>query len=108
MPVITVDDNELRHLIYSKENTAVKYISATCAICKELAPTYEDFSNNKEYSSILFVKIDAKENPVAKEFLEERETPLLVTYHKGIVIEANPAATPADIQRMLQLLLIKD
>ncbi|MES2767082.1 MAG: thioredoxin family protein [Bacteroidota bacterium] len=107
MPVITVNDTELRHLIYSKENAAVKYTSPTCEICKKLAPTYEEISNDPNYKSIFFVKIDANENPVAKEFLDERAMPLLVTYHKGVVMEASPAATEEDILRMLKKLPAK-
>ncbi len=108
MPVITTDDNELRHLIYSKENAAVKYTSPTCELCKKLAPTYEEISNDPTYKSILFIKIDADENPVAKAFVDERATPLLVTYHKGVVMEASPVATDDDIVRMLEKLLIKE
>ncbi len=108
MSVITTDDNELRHLIFSKDHTAVKYTSPTCELCKKLAPVYEEISNKPSYQSILFIKIDADENPVAKVFVDERAMPLLVTYHKGVVMEASPAATDDDIVRMLQKLLIKN
>ncbi len=51
------------------------------------------------------MKIDAEENPIAKQFLAERATPLMVLYHKATVFEANTVYTIEDMKAMLNKLL---
>lgn len=105
MSIQTVDDEQLRHLIYSCEYAAVKYTAPTCETCNKLAPAFEALSGKREYNSILFLRIDADENPTAKQFLAERATPLMVVYHNGMVVKADTAYTIDDITAMLDELL---
>ncbi|MES2767085.1 MAG: thioredoxin family protein [Bacteroidota bacterium] len=105
MPVHAANDDQLRHLIYSNEYTVVKYTSPTCDICKSLTPFYQQFSERGDFKNVLFLHIDADENPLARQFLAERATPLMVTYHNGIVLEANTVYNVEDMTRMLEKLL---
>jgi thiol-disulfide isomerase/thioredoxin len=105
MPVTTADDNQLRHLIFSHPYAVVKYTSPTCEVCQALAPHYVRLSDEDAYKDFLFLKIDAEENPIAKQFLAERATPLMVLYHNATVLEAKTAYTIEDIIAMLNTLL---
>lgn len=106
MAIQTIDDEQLRYLIYSREYASVKYISPTCSICKDLAPAYDGLSKKEEYSSILFLRIDSDENPTAKQYLAEQSTPLIVVYHKGVVVKAGSVATIEDMEAILDELLL--
>ncbi|MES2767080.1 MAG: thioredoxin family protein [Bacteroidota bacterium] len=106
MAIQTIDDEQLRFLIYSREYTSVKYTSPTCEICKNLAPEYDKLSKQQEYSSILFLRIDSGENPTAKQFLAEQATPLIVVYHKGVVVKAGSVTTVEDMEAILDELLV--
>jgi thiol-disulfide isomerase/thioredoxin len=105
MAVIPADDEQLRHLVYAHDCAIVKYSSPTCSICKELAPHYEELSEKSEYSGLLFLSIDSEQNQIAKQFLAERATPLVVTYHNGTVLDADTAYTVADMERLLNKLV---
>ena len=106
MPVIKADDNQLRHLIFSHEYAIVEYSSPTCEVCQALAPHFEKLSTEKAYNDIFFLTIDAEENPIAKQFLAERATPLMVLYHKATVLEAKTVYTIEDITTLLDKLLV--
>jgi thiol-disulfide isomerase/thioredoxin len=106
MLIQTINDQQLRHLVYSRDYASVKYTSPTCDICKSLSPGYEELSERKEYSNILFLRIDSGENPTAKQFLAEQATPLIVVYHKGVVIKAGSVATVGDMTALLDELLV--
>ncbi|MES2767086.1 MAG: protein disulfide isomerase family protein [Bacteroidota bacterium] len=102
MPVVTADDNQLRHLIYAHDFAVVEYTSPTCLVCQALIPHYEKLSNEEKYKGFLFMSIDADENPIAKQFLAERETPLMVLYHKATVLESNTVYTIEDMVELLE------
>ncbi|HYF01752.1 MAG TPA: thioredoxin family protein [Patescibacteria group bacterium] len=105
MPVRTADDDQLRHLIYSHDYAVIKYTSPTCEVCQALGPHYHDLSEQGKYSNFLFLKIDAEENPIAKQFLAERATPLMVTYKHATVLEADTVYTIEDMVKMLDKLM---
>lgn len=105
MPVIPADDEQLRHLIYAHDYAVVKYTSPTCPVCQELAPHFARFSDEEKYRGLLFLSIDSEQNEIAKQYLAERATPLVVTYHTGTVVEAETAYTVEDIQHMLDRLV---
>jgi thiol-disulfide isomerase/thioredoxin len=105
MAVIPAADEQLRHLVYAHDCAIVKYTSPTCSVCQDLAPFFEQLSNEEKYKDLLFLSIDSEQNQIAKQFLAERATPLVVTYHNGTVLEANTAYTVEDMQRMLDTLV---
>jgi len=105
MLIQTINDQQLRYLVYSRDFASVKYTSPTCDICKSLSPDYDKLSKRKEYSKILFLRIDSGENPTAKQFLAEQATPLIVVYYKGVVVKAGSVATVEDMEAILDDLL---
>lgn len=99
------DDLELRTLIHSHDQVIVKFIDDKCEICKELAPKYEEMANEKKYKSILFLRIDAKENPVSSKEVKVSGTPFFAIYKKGRLIECGLIEEASGIKHMLEQLL---
>lgn len=106
MPFIQdATDADLRMLTNKHEYIIVKFIDEECAICKELAPSFQVFADTALYKDILFLRIDAKENPVSSNEVRMSGTPFIVTYKGGTIKECRLVQTEAGIKEMLDKLL---
>jgi thioredoxin 1 len=105
MAVIRTTDDELRHLVYKHPYMAVKYHNDSFRACQELYPQYEKLSNQKKYKQIVFVRIDADENLIAKRIIEKDVFSFMSIYKNGLLVESQTISSPADIKSALNKLL---
>lgn len=100
-----VTDADLRQLLFQKDHVIVKFIDRECRICKELAPSFEELSKDPAYSNVLFLRMDAFENPVSRKEVKFSSAPFIVTYYKGILKDCGLVNTKAEVTELLQRLL---
>ncbi|MFD3001302.1 thioredoxin family protein [Pontibacter toksunensis] len=101
MTILESNDDHLRQLIFEKEKVIVKFIDDACQVCKQLAPSFADFSSNPTYSDITFVRMSASENPVSSKEVRLTGTPFFATYRKGTLQECGVVSTEEEIKRLL-------
>jgi thioredoxin-like negative regulator of GroEL len=104
MPVITATDESVREQISNNDCVFVAYISPACNVCRTLMPSIEKIATEPRYENIVFIKIDADENPVAKIEMHEKQLPFVVTYKKGLLIECETISTEYDVAKKLEKL----
>lgn len=85
MPVRDTNDTELRTLIFDFQKVIVKFTKEQCTICERMARIFTQLSNNPEYQDILFLKMDASENPVSSQEVKLTGTPFFATYLNGML-----------------------
>jgi len=98
-------DADLRRLVFERDHVIVKFIDRECAICKSLAPSFEDLSRSPIYNDVLFLRMDAKENPVSLKEVRFSKAPFIATYKKGILQECGLVSSRNEIEEMLENLL---
>jgi thioredoxin 1 len=104
MAVIKSSDAQLRKLGINDKFTIVKYDNASCAYCKLLADPYERLSEREEFKEILFLQINASENPVARNEVEIKKMPFLSIYKQGLLIDCGCVRSEKGILRFLEKL----
>ncbi len=102
--VLDTNDEGLRHCIYEHQKVFAIFTTEDCAICKLLGPGFAKLSENEEYEHIQFVRLSSEENPVAKQLMDERATPFLVSYCQGRLLECDSLTTTAAVQAQLDRL----
>ena len=96
----------LPNLICSNTKVVVKFTANDCPICKELEPTYQQLSALERYQGIIFLKMDAKENPVvSKQVKQGGNTPFMATYRDGVLQNYKLVFGEKDIVIMLDELV---
>src|SRR5688572_6833695 len=96
----------LPNLICSNTKVVVKFIADDCPVCKELEPTYQQLSALKRYQDIIFLKMDAKENPViSRQVKQGGNTPFIATYRNGVLKNYKLVTGENDIVSMLDELV---
>ncbi len=106
MAVTHTTDAHLVLEIASHPSVILKYHTDDCGeTCKKLLPIYEALSGQKKYADIVFLRIDADENPVAKKFILKKKQPIVSLYHKGRLIETEYVGSEAELVKLLEVIL---
>lgn len=103
--ILNATDADLRQLVFQQERVIVKFIDRNCEICKALAPSFLALSKQDRYTDVLFLKMDAKENPVSRKEVEFSSSPFIATYKNGVLKDCGLVSTEAEIQKMLEQLM---
>ncbi|WBA42723.1 thioredoxin family protein [Hymenobacter canadensis] len=99
-----VSDEQLRQLTHEHLKVFAKFTSENCDVCEQLAPPFVKFSDDEEFETILFVRLNSDENPVAKKIMQEKIAPFFVSYCQGRLLECDMLTTEAAVLGMLQRL----
>ena len=102
--VLDINDEGLRQCIYEYPKVFAKFTAEDCAICKLLGPGFVKFAAHEEYKGIRFVRLSSDENPVAKQFMDQRAAPFFVSYCQGRLLECDSLETNAAVQAQLDRL----
>jgi thiol-disulfide isomerase/thioredoxin len=102
--VVDADDEGLRHLIHEHMKVFAKFTSEDCAACEALAPPFAKFVDAPENISILFIRLNSDENPVAKKMMQEKVAPFFVSYCQGRLLECDALTEEAQVVAQLERL----
>ncbi|MES2568092.1 MAG: thioredoxin family protein [Bacteroidota bacterium] len=106
MPVTETTDAYLFLQVAENDRVILKYHTNDCAEpCINFIPIFEDLSNDIAYKKIVFLVIDADNNPKAKERILNKNQPVITIYHKGQLLDSRHASTKEGVQELLEELL---
>ena len=101
LSVVDANDEGLRRFTHEHLKVFAKFTSPDCAICKQLAPPFAKFSDQDPFTTILFLRLNSDENPVAKKMMQEKIAPFFVSYCQGQLLECDTLTTEEDVYAML-------
>ena len=99
-----VNDEELRQLTREHLKVFAKFTSESCEICELLAPPFAKFAGEEEFKSILFLRLNSDENPVARKLMQEKIAPFFVSYCQGRLLECDTLTEEPEVWQMLSRL----
>lgn len=105
MSVKNTTDTLLLLEVAEHEMVILKYHTDDCGEpCTKFVPVFDNLSDSERYKDIVFLRIDAESNPVAKKFILRRGAPLLTIYRDGRLITSRYITTEAEIIDLLEML----
>ena len=105
MGIIETNDAGLRQLAHAHSKALAMFTALNCAICEQLRPIYELFATNKAYAGIAFLRLDAGQNPVAKQLMDQQAAPFFVSYCQGRLVHCDTLYTEQQLRAQLNALL---
>jgi thiol-disulfide isomerase/thioredoxin len=102
--VTKATDAEFQGLIDSNSKVVIKYFANWCGTCRLFAPKFNKISNKEEYADILFLDVNAEENPEARKFAGVTNLPYFVVVKDGKVVAADTTAKEEGVEKMIGLL----
>lgn len=101
----TSDENLIFELL-AHDRVILKYHTDKCGeICEKLRVVYQQLSDDSRYQDILFLRINADNNPIALKHIQEKKQPIMNIYHKGNLVECRTVDTRDLIENLLGKLI---
>ncbi len=101
MAIIQSTDNDFKELIAQSPKVVVKYYADWCGSCKLFSPKYRRISEAEENKGILFLDINAEENPEARKFSSVDNLPFFAVIKEGNLIEGTATSKEEYLNEMI-------
>lgn len=87
MAVILSTDCDFNTVLQNNPKVVVKYFADWCGNCKLFAPKFRRMSDNPEFEGVVFIDVNAEENPEARKLASVDNLPFFATYHNGQLVK---------------------
>ncbi len=104
MAVTIANDANFNQLLSEHENVVVKYFADWCGACKMFAPKYRRVSEEEQFKDILFLDVNAEENPEARHAAGVDNLPFLAVFKNGTLIEGSASGKEEYLRKLLEKL----
>jgi thiol-disulfide isomerase/thioredoxin len=102
--VTKTNDSEFLTLIANHPKVVVKYYADWCGSCRLFAPKYKKLSEKEEYTDVLFLDVNAEENPEARKFGGVNNLPFFAVIKDGNLMAGDTTAKEEGVEKMIQML----
>ncbi len=92
MAVQTATDQDFNSLLGDNENVVVKFYTDWCGNCRLFAPKYKCVSNEEEMQDVLFLDVNAEENPEKRKMAGVDNLPFMAFFKNGELVEGSSSS----------------
>jgi thioredoxin 1 len=108
MAVTETTDSFLFLQVAENDRVILKYHTDECGeACINFRPIYKELSEDPLYKKVVFLVIDADNNPMAKRRILDKSQPVITIYLRGRLLDSRHASTKEGVIALLEELLIK-
>ena len=104
MSVQLSNDADFLEILKSREKVVVKFYADWCGSCKLFAPKFRRLSDQEQYSDILFLDINAEENPEARKLAGVDNLPFFAGFKTGFLTEGVSTSKEETVTALLDKL----
>lgn len=104
MAVQIATDANLQDLLNSNENVVVKYFADWCGSCKLFSPKYRRMSENEDNAGVIFLDVNAEENPEARKLANVDNLPFFAVFKNGQLLDASATSKEEKVAEMIDKL----
>jgi thiol-disulfide isomerase/thioredoxin len=99
--VTKATDSDFKELIANNNNVVVKFFADWCGVCRLFAPKFVKISNKPEHEGILFLDVNAEQNPEARKFAGVSNLPFFAVIKNGKIIASDTTAKEDALEQMI-------
>ena len=92
MAVQTATDQDFNSLLGDNEDVVVKFYADWCGNCRLFAPKYKRVSNEEEMQDVLFLDVNAEENPEKRKMAGVDNLPFMAFFKNGELVEGSSSS----------------
>ncbi len=101
MPVIVATDQDFESIIQENDTVVVKYFADWCGACRLFAPKFRRMSDDAQFEGIVFLDVNAEENPEARKKAGVSNLPFFATFKKGELVKGDFTAKKEMVEAMI-------
>jgi thioredoxin 1 len=97
-------DTDFKELLSRHPKVVVKYYADWCGSCKLFAPKFRRIASDESNNDILFLDVDAENNPEARKMANVDNLPFFATFTNGQLLEGSATSKEDVFLGMIQKL----
>lgn len=97
-------DNDFKELLSKNSKVVVKYYADWCGSCKLFAPKFRRIASDESNQDILFLDVNAEENPEARKMAGVDNLPFFATFNNSHLVEGSATSKEDVFLGMIQKL----
>jgi len=101
MSVIECVDKDFSYSLSANDKVVVKYFANWCGSCKLFSPKYKRLSNDDRFSDVVFLDVNAEDNPVARKLGGVDNLPFFAVFKNGELVEGVATSKEDKLVEML-------
>ncbi|CAI8232631.1 MAG: Thioredoxin-like protein [Bacteroidia bacterium] len=101
MSVIECVDKDFSDSLSANDKVVVKYFANWCGSCKLFSPKYKRLSNDDRFSDVVFLDVNAEDNPVARKLGGVDNLPFFAVFKNGELVEGVATSKEDKLVEML-------
>lgn len=101
MSVIECLDKDFSDSLSANDKVVVKYFANWCGSCKLFSPKYKRLSNDDRFSDVVFLDVNAEDNPVARKLGGVDNLPFFAVFKNGELVEGVATSKEDKLVEML-------
>lgn len=104
MAVIATTDIDFNETLISHKKVIVKYYANWCGSCKLFAPKFKRLSADERFLEIVFLEVNAEENPEARKIAGVDNLPFFAIFNNAKLVEGTATSKEEVVVEMLEKL----
>lgn len=104
MSMQLVTDSDFNEALSSNDKVVVKYFANWCGSCKLFSPKYKRISGDERFSDVVFLDVNAEENPEARKLAEVNSLPFFAIFKEGKLVEGAATSLESKVVEMIERL----
>jgi thiol-disulfide isomerase/thioredoxin len=102
MSVLLATDADFKTYIEGDKPVVVKYFADWCGNCRLFSPKFKRVSNEEEMSNVVFLEVNAEENPEARKAAQVDNLPYLAVFKDGSLVEGSASSKEEYLRTLIE------
>ena len=102
MSVHKVTDQEFQQQLNANDKVVVKYFADWCGNCRLIAPRYARMSEDPSHAGVVFLEVNAEENPLARQAAGVSNLPFFATFSAGQLKAGMDTSRPETVEQLIR------
>ena len=102
--IINTNDGDFKSLLGQHSKIVVKFYAGWCGSCRLIAPKYRTLAESGNFEDVLFLEVDAENNPETRSLAKVNNLPFFASFKDGVFVEGFPSSRIEAVEEMIKSL----